>query len=81
MKEWRHRCETIRRKGDDFLTRVARIENPFPVSSLEWSGELDLQEEKALDVFDVALNRELLRSNESALLFGLVSRLISVILR
>lgn len=79
MKKWRHRCETIRRKGDDFLTRVAR--NPFPVSSLEWNGELDLQEEKALDVFDVALNRELLRSNESALLFGLVSRLISVILR
>ena len=79
MKEWRHRCETIRRKGDDFLTRVAR--NPFPVSSLEWNGELDLQEEKSLDVFDVALNRELLRSNESALLFGLVSRLISVILR
>lgn len=79
MKEWRHRCETIRRKGDDFLTRVAR--NPFPVSSLEWNEELDLQEEKALDVFDVALNRELLRSNESALLFGLVSRLISVILR
>ena len=61
------------------MTRVAR--NPFPVSSLEWNGELDLQEEKALDVFDVALNRELLRSNESALLFGLVSRLISVILR
>lgn len=29
--------------------------------------ETDLQEEKALDVFDVALNRELLRSNESTL--------------
>lgn len=65
MKERKHRCETIRRKGDDFLTRVAR--NPFPVSSLEWSGELDLQEEKVFDVFDVALNRELLRSNESTL--------------
>lgn len=33
VKEWTRRCETIRRKRDDFLTRVARILFPFPFSS------------------------------------------------
>lgn len=30
QREWMHRCETIRRKGNDFLTRVeGRIKNLF----------------------------------------------------
>lgn len=40
QREWMHRCETIRRKGNDFLTRVEgrKDQEPFFSLSFSWGG-------------------------------------------